>query len=229
MFRIVIGVVFLVLATLAILEAIRVGPTTSAGTVLLNLGTEIIGIVITVAVVDWLFERRRHADEAKKLAWRVLHDLDHAVWVWQGGRRDLALDELLGLISSIGDNDPIPSFTSTLLLRLGSAAEITCRHQSEVVSVNRDLEKSLGQLAKLAALRDPNCTLSTSAIRWHLWDAALNLAATLDLDRSVIAKELIAPLRDPSEEAQEWRHYGHRVVVSSPPSRTPMDLGQLGD
>jgi hypothetical protein len=209
----VLAIVLSLLAILLIFAALRVDPASPTGTVLLNLATEIIGIGITVALVEWLFERRKNVDEAKKLAWRVLHNVDHAVWVWQGGNRDLAVDELLGLISAITDDDPILPFTGNLLMRIGSAAEIACRRERDVVSSNRNLEKALGHLEKLASIRDPRCTLQTRDIRWILRDAACDLAAALDQDITLISEDEIKRARDPSVQGQVWRHSGNRIPV----------------
>jgi len=55
----------------------------------MNLGTEIVGITLTVAIVEALLEKRARSDEARRIAWNVMHDIDHAVWVWQGGGRSL--------------------------------------------------------------------------------------------------------------------------------------------
>ena len=68
--------------------SVYIGADTSAGTILGNLGTELVGIVITVAVVEWFFERRRHQTRGRQLAWDALHAIEHAVWVWQGGPRE---------------------------------------------------------------------------------------------------------------------------------------------
>lgn len=54
--------------------AFQVGVNTPNGTLFVNLGTEIFGILITVALVEWLFERRRLQDRGRELAWSVLHE-----------------------------------------------------------------------------------------------------------------------------------------------------------
>ena len=45
-----------------------IGVNTPTGTILTNLGTELVGIVITVAVVEWFFERWRHQTRGRHLA-----------------------------------------------------------------------------------------------------------------------------------------------------------------
>ncbi|RMH20294.1 MAG: hypothetical protein D6701_03975, partial [Gemmatimonadetes bacterium] len=81
MIRWLVATAFLVASAGTILAAFMVGPETGSGTLLVNLGTEIFGILITVAVVEWLFERRRLQDRAREQAWNVLHGLERAVWV----------------------------------------------------------------------------------------------------------------------------------------------------
>ena len=75
---------FITLASLSVAAGILglstyMGADTNAGTVLGNLGTELVGIVITVAVVEWFFERRRHQTRGQQLAWDALHAIEHAV------------------------------------------------------------------------------------------------------------------------------------------------------
>jgi hypothetical protein len=174
----------------------------------LNLGTELLGIVLTVAVVEWLFERRRRQENAQRMAWRVLHELDHAVWVWQGGRRGFSIDELLGLLSLVEDDDPLPPFTETLLLRLGSSADNTLRHEPETVRANKHLHNALERLKDLARIRDHDTTLSDREIAECLTQVAENLARGVKLtigDASLAADPL---MRNPHPNWQEWRHYG---------------------
>ena len=64
--RTVLAATFLVVASAILWIAVSLGPGDKKD-LLLNLGSELTGIVITVAIVDWLFERRRNADEADEL------------------------------------------------------------------------------------------------------------------------------------------------------------------
>ena len=111
---------FLALAGSVIWLAFLVGPDTSAGNLFTNLGTEIIGIVITVAFVEWLFERRRLQTRGRQLAWDALHTIEHAVWVWQGGPRQMDTDEVFGILAAVGSNDPLPDFTEGMFLSIGT-------------------------------------------------------------------------------------------------------------
>ena len=78
MIRWVVTAAFLGLAAGIIWLAFFVGAETPRGNLLINLGTEIVGIVITVAVVEWFFEKRRHNTRGRQLAWEALHALEHA-------------------------------------------------------------------------------------------------------------------------------------------------------
>ncbi len=120
MLRVAITSLFLAVAVGVVGLAFRVGPDKPWGALWLNLGTEIVGIVFTVAIVEWLFERRRRLEDARRMAWRVLHALDHAVWVWQGGHREFNLAELVALLKRVEDGDSLPGFTQNLLMQLGS-------------------------------------------------------------------------------------------------------------
>jgi hypothetical protein len=67
---------------------------------LLDFGCGILEIALTVAGVEWLLERRRKRDEIEQVSTRALMDIDHAMWVWQGGRREFDLVELRAAINA---------------------------------------------------------------------------------------------------------------------------------
>ena len=80
MLRVIVTASFLLVAVIVLWMAFLVGTESSTGTLFINLGTEIIGIVLTVAVVEWFFERRRLQSRGKQLAWDALHAAQSAVW-----------------------------------------------------------------------------------------------------------------------------------------------------
>src|SRR6187455_1582420 len=84
-----IAVAFLLLSIGSVSSAVFVDANTPAGLVaeqvLINLGTEIFGILVTLAVVDLFLERRRLQERGRELAWASLHAIERVVWVWQGG------------------------------------------------------------------------------------------------------------------------------------------------
>ena len=207
MLRIGITALFVAIACGVIALAFRAGAETSWGGLWLNLGTEIIGIALTVAIVEWLFERRRLQDEARKMAWRVLHELDHAVWVWQGGHREFDLSELLALLALADDSDPVPDFTQNLLMHLGSKSQDTLRHEPDVPRAKPQLERAPSSLAPLARIRDNQNLLPGSQISAHLREAAHDLAGALKIHVPDTLPSMAA-LRDTDAQKQEWRHFG---------------------
>ena len=98
---------FLVLALAILAASFLPGIDPAVQALLVNLGTEIIGIVITVAVVEWFFERRRLQNRGRQLAWDALHAVEHGVWVWQGGPREMDTDEVRAVLNAVGDDDPL--------------------------------------------------------------------------------------------------------------------------
>ena len=101
MLRAFVTAAFLLIAVLVLWMAFFIGAETSTGTLLINLGTEIVGIVMTVAVVEWFFERRRLQTRGRQLAWDSLHAAQNAVWVWQGGPREMETDEIMGILQDL--------------------------------------------------------------------------------------------------------------------------------
>src|SRR6478735_2986631 len=79
--------------------------------VLINLGSELIGIVITILFIEYLFELKEDNEEITKIAWEILHELDYAIWVWQGGEKRFNFDELNNIALQIRPTDPIASCT----------------------------------------------------------------------------------------------------------------------
>lgn len=200
-----IAAVALLVAAGMVWWAGRPGLNAFASNMLLNIATEVAGIVVTVAVIDKLFETKREKDEAKQTAWRALHDVDRAVWVWQGGRGECQLDELLALLAQVQDTDVIPDFTETLFLRIGSAAELTQRLRPDLLKRSPELATGLFTLRQLAAIRERRGEMTPRHIA-GLFSTVVPLLATA-------AKEQISTgggeiRRDPSVEAQERRHWG---------------------
>jgi len=207
MLRALVTTGFLTIAALVLWVAFLVGVDTSAGTLFINLGTEIVGIVITVAVVEWFFERRRLHNRGRQLAWDALHAVEHAVWVWQGGPREMDTDEVRGILHAIGASDPLADFTETLLLNIGTRARRLLNNDPDAVSAVPGFMTGLEHLARLSSLRDGRDPMP-----------AQKLADILDQGTSALARALGKPTerhlasliryRDPSVESQERRHFG---------------------
>lgn len=207
MFRAALTGLFLLFSALLVWAAFQVGTDRTAGDLLLNLGTETMGIVLTVTIVDWFFERRRLQSRARQLSWGALHQLEHAVWVWQGGPRQLETDELLGILSAVGQKDPLPEFTQNLLLSLGTRSKQALKDEAQAVKAIPGLRDAFEQLARLSSIRDGGELPPPRKVADILSSGVSHLAVVLGLPDEHIPARLIR-YRDPALGRQEQRHFG---------------------
>ena len=207
MLRVIVTAGFLLLSVVLIWLSSRLGAQTHTGDVLLNLGTEVMGIVLTVAIVDWFFEKRRAATRAKQMAWDAVHAVEHAVWVWQGGPRQMETDELLGLLSAVRPDDPLPEFTENLLLSIGTRAKQALKNDPQAVKALPGLSDAFEHLARLASIRDGLDVFAPPKVADILSSGLSHLALVLGLSDERIPGRLVR-YRDPSLESQEQRHFG---------------------
>jgi hypothetical protein len=194
-----------------------IGADSNLGTILGNLGTELVGIVITVAVVEWFFERRRHQTRGRQLAWDSLHAIEHAVWVWQGGPREMDTDEVLGILNAVGKEDPLPDFTEGLFLNIGTRSRRLLNNDPEAVGAMRGFMDGLEHLARLSALRDGKVPMPSRKVGDILEQGTTELARSLGKTTERHLASLIR-YRDPSIESQERRHFGGRGAMTWPVS-----------
>ena len=213
--RIVLVGGFLSIAAAMLWISFVFGVDTSTGTLLINLGTEIIGIVITVAVVEWFFERRRLQTRGRQLAWDALHAVEQAVWVWQGGPREMDTDEVLGVLSSVGAEDPLPDFTEGLFLNIGTRSRRLLNNDPDAVTAVPGFMNGLEHLARLSAIRDGKEAMRPQKVADILDEGTSALAKALGKPTDRHLASLIR-YRDPSVESQERRHFGHAGHVTSP-------------
>lgn len=181
--------------------------TSQTGTLLINMGTELVGIVMTVAVVEWFFERRRLQTRGKQLAWDQLHAVEHAVWVWQGGPREMDTDEVRALLNAVGDEDPLPDFTEGLFLNIGTRSRRLLNNDPEAVSAVPGFMNGLEHLARLSSIRDGTNPMPPLKVADILDDGTAELAKALGKPTERHLASLIR-FRDPSLESQERRHFG---------------------
>ena len=212
---------FLVLALIILSISFVIGVDPSVQDLLINLGTEIIGIVITVAVVEWFFERRRLQNRGRQLAWDSLHAVEHAVWVWQGGPREMDTDEVLGVLNAVGAEDSLPDFTEGLFLNIGTRSRRLLNNDPEAVSAMPGFMNGLEHLARLSSLRDGAAAMPARKLADILDEGTKELARSLGKPTERHLASLIR-FRDPSAESQERRHYGGS---GSLPSRHPPSSG----
>jgi hypothetical protein len=208
MIRIVVVALFLLVSVGLVLAAFQTGADSRSGTRRINLGTEIFGVFITIAVVEWFLERRRKQDRARELAWSTLHALQRAVWVWQGGPREMKTDEMLGLIAGIRSQEPPEPVTRALLASLGSQARETLDLDSTAIRTTPALRPALEDLTSLRSLSDGG-QVSVRMVAEILEASTQGLARMLGLPCQRIPAALIN-YRDPSPEGQVDRFHEDR-------------------
>ena len=153
MFRIVLVVGSLLVAAILMWLAFILGTQSDWGQLLVNLSSEVVGIVITVAIVESFLERRRLLDRGRRIAWDALHAVESAVWVWQGGPRDLSTDELLGILDAVTESDALADFTEGILLNIGTRSRRLLVNDLEAIGRLPGLMNALEQFARLSAIR----------------------------------------------------------------------------
>lgn len=205
---------FLLLAVVILWSAFVLGTETSFGTLFINLGTEIIGIVITVAVVESFLERRRLQNRGRQLAWDALHATQSAVWVWQGGPREMDTDEVLGILKAVGDADPLPDFTEGLFLSVGTRSRRLLNNDPQAVAAVPGFMTGLEHLARLSAIRDGRTPMPPRKVADILEEGTMALAQALGQPTERHLASLIR-YRDPSLASQERRHHGGRMGAAT--------------
>ncbi len=211
MSRLVLPAGGLIVAALVVWSAYvmggRAGHDALSVNLLINLGTEIMGIVITVAVVEWFFERRRNLERGKQVAWSALHAVEHVVWVWQGGPRQVETDQILGILRSVADTDPLPDFTQNVLLSLGTRSKQTLHNDQAALEAHKGLMTAFEELARLNAIREGGRVLASRTVADVLEEGVKRLARVLGQPEEPMPGRLIRYV-DSSEEAQEVRYFG---------------------
>lgn len=216
MSRITVTAAFLIIAGLVIWSAfsfVAEGSTTES--LLINLGTEIMGIVITVAVVEWFFERRRAVERGRQVAWSALHGVEHAVWVWQGGPREVDTDQVLGILKAVEADDPLPDFTQNLLLSLGTRAKHALHNDQSALESMPGLMTAFEELARLNAIREGGRIFSARKVADILEAGVVHVARVLGQPTDPMPARLIRYV-DAGEAAQEVRYFGGRGEDASP-------------
>jgi hypothetical protein len=221
--RLAVTAAFLLVAVLLVWIAFQVEADTATGALFMNLGTEVMGIVITVAVIEWFVERRRLQNRGRQLAWDALHAVEHAVWVWQGGPREMDTDDLLGVLKAVGESDPLPDFTEGLFLNLGTRARRLLSNDPEAVDAVPGFANGLEHLARLSAIRDGKTPMKPRKVADIVEQGTSELARALGKATDRHLASLIR-YRDPSAASQERRHFGVRGALTWP---TSVESGSL--
>lgn len=199
------GFLFVALAILSVPFVSDVEPATEG--LLVNLGTEIIGIVITVAVVEWFFERRRLLNRGRQLAWDAFHAIGHAVWVWQGGPREMETDEVLGVLNAVSPEDPLPDFTEGLFLSIGTRSRRLLSNEPDAVTALPGFMNGLEHLARLSSMRDSGAKMPCRKLADIVEEGTIELARSLGQPTERHLASLIR-YRDPGLDGQKRRLFG---------------------
>ncbi len=205
MFRVVLGLVFFVVSTTLIaLSTMSIG-TPAIREVLGNVGTEIFGIMVTIALVDWVLEKRRQQDRGRELAWSVLHAIEHAVWVWQGGPRHMGTNELLGMVTGIQKKESCQPYTEGLLMNVGLQCRSILQREPSTVRSLPGLGEAMEDLVSLASIPDLPKSTRIRTVAEILEASVMGLSRVLGQSTDRMPSGLLW-YRDPSPQGQETRY-----------------------
>jgi hypothetical protein len=211
--RLVLAVTLVVVAGVLVVAAFQLEGGGRGSELMMGLATEVFGIIVTLAVVDWMLERRRRQERARDLAWATLHSLERAVWVWQGGPRRVSTDELLGIVQGIGTADDLQPLARSLLATVGTRSlEILDREATSVDTVP-GLASALQELSSLHSLANERASVSIALIIEVLQYGIQRLARVLGLPSQAMPSALIGE-RNAAADAQDERYERIRSGLS---------------
>lgn len=210
MLRFIMAVTLTGFALIIVFIATNFVPDPTYTELMYKLGAEIIGIAMTVAIVDWLIERNKMAEDSQHLAWRMLHEIDQAIWVWQGGRQEFHLDELAALIDLVAEGEgPIES-TQDLFVNLGRAASDSLRLHCKLFRCDKRLTEPINALASLGQMRALKGRMPRSFIIENLKKAVYALAEITGQGIHTGTFGVARTFQDSSADAQQERYQGWR-------------------
>ncbi len=211
--RLVLAVTLVVVAGVLVFAAFQLEGGGRGSELMMGLATEVFGIIVTLAVVDWMLERRRRQERARDLGWATLHSVERAVWVWQGGPRRVTTDELLGIVQGIDTSDDLQPFARSLLAAVGTRSlEILDREAASVGTVE-GLAAALQELSSLHSLSNERASVSIALIIEVLQYGIQRLARVLGLSSQAMPSALIGQ-RNAAADAQEERYERLRSGLS---------------
>jgi len=168
---------------------------------------EFIGIIITIFIIDRLFERAKNREDIESLAWDVLHRADYIVWVWQGGARIYDYAELIHLLKNIEERDQLALETQNLILSFGNDTANMINSKRKLIKSNPKFVKALNEFSKLSKIRDNGKEKPVKDIAKSLREGIEILAVILKVNYSQNSDFSHLP-KDCSKESQTWRHTG---------------------
>lgn len=211
MIRFVFAAILLLASGALIFSAFSVDRDTATFDLLVNLGTEVFGILIVLAVVDWMLERRKLQEQARELAWATLHAVQRAIWVWQGGPRRLDSDELLGLIKGIHHEDHLQPFTRALLVAVGEHSRESLTREASSIKTLPGLKGALEEFTTLSSLSENRSSVSIRMVQEVLDSGITQLAQVLGQSTQAMPSSLVRG-RDAGQDAQSERFYQIRAA-----------------
>lgn len=173
----------------------------------LNLSTELIGILITTILIDWLLERKKNKEETTKIAWNCLNKLRYASWIWLGSSRDQNIKQMQNYLKLVNNDDEIAPTTQNLLIQIAITAEETLILSREITKKSIDLKKGLKQLVELKKLRDEDKSLKPSETAMLMTEAILHFSNIIKYGKDD-HKDFPPIKKLSSPEKQEWRLFG---------------------
>ncbi len=227
MIRLVFAAILLLVSGALIFSAFSVDRNTATFDLLVNLGTEVFGILIVLAVVDWMLERRKLQEQARELAWATMHAVERAAWVWQGGPRRLDSDELLGLIKGIDHQDHLQPYTRALLVAVGEHSREALTREASSIKTLPGLKGALEEFTTLSSLSENRSSVSIRMVQEVLDSGISQLAQVLGQSTQVMPSSLVRG-RDAGLEAQSQRFYQIRAArgeVEVEPELESYDIG----
>ena len=118
-------------------------------------------------------------------------------------------DEILGVLKAVDADDPLPDFTESLFLNLGTRSRRLLNNDPDAVAMLPGFMNGLEQFARLSAIRDGKTPMPARKVADILEEGTLAMARALDQPTERHLASLIR-YRDPSLESQERRHFGGR-------------------
>ncbi|MCE9598388.1 MAG: hypothetical protein K8S54_10510 [Spirochaetia bacterium] len=120
--RVILLLVCLTLSTAVIYASYQAPANSNTQALLVNLGTEVLGLGTAIIFVEYILERQRELEKCFNMAQATLHEIQYAVWVWQGGNKEFNVYLLLEVLSRVKKSDRLAVPTENLLLVLGTRA-----------------------------------------------------------------------------------------------------------
>ena len=179
--RVSIAAICVLLAMLIIFVGFRVDANSPWGNIAFNLGTEIIGIGFTIAIIDALFERRRRRENAARFSRFLFSEIKEFIRDWFGGEHDLSIDEMLALLQDASKvNEKM--YDVTKLKHIGKTASSVLRVGDEIYKYSPSLKVALESLSVFADIgrSGKEKLLTPTKIADYLHLAIENLVKALD-------------------------------------------------